>query len=241
MARKPEVTLAQHEHFAGHEKEPATGHGHHGIPNETNGGKREIQLSEALPATEAVDGGRLMEIARNSFQRRIKAESDVPDLAGEDQQDGTEFDAKLAVREQGHHGQHHSGKKTEHGNGLQDVEQRNQDHFGAPRTGGQVPIAQSKNETEGVSHADAHQRIKSVERKVARILRNPHLGMDRPKPSAPDRVNPKNHGKDKKKNGNVDQESPARAQPRGPLYSRRKRREMHGGKHGCGHGGVKPL
>ena len=131
QARQAEVPIAEHKHFAGHEGKPASGDGDHGIPNQPDGGKRQVQFREALPAAEAINDGGFAKIARNGFQGRIKTECDVPSLAGENQQDGAKLDAKLAVRKKGDHRKHDGGKKTEDRNGLQDIQQRDQNHFGA--------------------------------------------------------------------------------------------------------------
>ena len=53
--RQAEIARAEHKHFAGHEKEPSAGDGHHGIPDQPDGGKRQIQFHETLPAAEAID------------------------------------------------------------------------------------------------------------------------------------------------------------------------------------------
>ena len=119
-----EVLIAEDKHFAGHEEEPAAGDGHHGIPDQADGGERKIEFEKTLPRAEAVDDGGFAQVARNGFQGGIETESDVPDLAGEDEDDGAEFDAKLTAGENGNHGQHDSGKKTQNRNGLQNVEER---------------------------------------------------------------------------------------------------------------------
>src|SRR2546422_4752436 len=36
----------EHEHLASHQKKPATGNGHHGVPNEPDRGKREVRSEE---------------------------------------------------------------------------------------------------------------------------------------------------------------------------------------------------
>ena len=120
-AGEAKVTLAEDEHLAGHEKKPAAGDGHHGIPDQTDGGEGQVEFGETLPAAEMINDGHLVEFTRNGFQRGIKAEGDVPHLARKDEQDGTELDAELAMRKDRHHGQHDSGQEAEHGDGLQDV------------------------------------------------------------------------------------------------------------------------
>src|SRR5260370_3519109 len=48
-AGKAKVALAEDEHFAGHEKEPAAGDRHNVIPNKTDGGKRQGEVGERRP------------------------------------------------------------------------------------------------------------------------------------------------------------------------------------------------
>ena len=67
-AGQAKIARPEHEHFASHQKEPATGHGHHGIPNETNGGKRQIEFDETLPTAEAINGGGFFQFTRLRFQ-----------------------------------------------------------------------------------------------------------------------------------------------------------------------------
>ena len=127
---KAKVAIAQHEHFAGHQEEPSAGHRHHGIPDQSDGRVGQFQLPEALPPAQAVDLRRFQHFARNVLQRGVEAEGHVPDLAGEDQQNGPELHAQLPGGEQRHHGHHHAGQKTQDGNGLQRVQQRNQEALG---------------------------------------------------------------------------------------------------------------
>src|SRR5947208_10423790 len=101
--RQAEIPFAQYKHFASHQKKPPAGNGDHGVPDQANGGERKIQFSEALPAAEPVNDGRLAKIAGNSLQRRVKTKSDVPGLPGENQQNRAELDAQLAMREKREH------------------------------------------------------------------------------------------------------------------------------------------
>ena len=57
-AWQAEIAIAENKHFAGHQEEPAAGDGHHRVPDEADGGVRQIQLDESLPAAEAVNNGR---------------------------------------------------------------------------------------------------------------------------------------------------------------------------------------
>ncbi len=131
QAGQPEITLSQHEHFTHHQREPPSGHRHHRVPHQADGRRRQLQLSEALPRTEAVDRCSLAHLVWNSLQRRVETEGHIPHLAGEDQKDGTHLQAKLPAGKKRHHRQHHGRKKAEHRNRLQHIEQWNHEAFGA--------------------------------------------------------------------------------------------------------------
>src|SRR5713101_4135810 len=223
-AGKTEVALPEHEHLASHQKKPAAGHGHHGVPNEPDRGKWEVQFGEALPAAETVDFRGFVELARDGFQRGIKTEGYIPGLSRENEQDGTEFDPQLTVRKKGDHGEHDAGQKAQHRNRLEDVQQRNHDDFGAAGAGGDVTKCESENEAEHIGDADAHQRVKRVKRKHTGILGNPRLRMGGTKPGTADGIDPKNRGEHEQKNGDIDQESPGPPRTGRPLYRGRERR-----------------
>ena len=71
-------------------------------------------------------------------------------MPGEDEQDRSHLDADLVMREQRDHRQHHAGQKAEHGNRLQDVEQRNHDALGARVIGGDIAVNQREGQREDV-------------------------------------------------------------------------------------------
>ncbi len=239
-AGETEIALAEDEHLASHQEKPAAGDGHHGIPDQADGGEGQVEFGETLPAAEAEDFCGFVEFARNGFQRGIKTEGDVPDLSGEDEKNRAQLDAELAARKERDHGKHDAGKKAEHGNGLQDVQQRNQDDFSAARSGRDVAIGERESKTECVSDADAHQGIESVKREDAGILRNLSPGRNGTEPGAADGINTKNRGEDKQKNSDVDKERPAPARSRGPLHGGRERGGLGRGKSGGRHGTVRP-
>src|SRR5216683_2303598 len=223
---KAKVALAEDEHFAGHEKKPAAGDRHHGIPNKTDGGKRQVEFGEALPAAEAIDDRGFVEFAWNGFQRRIKTERDVPNLTRKNEQDGAEFGAELAVRKNRDHGEHHSRQEAEHGDRLKNIQQRNHDHFGAAGAGGDVAVSERKNQAECIRDADSNERVQSVERQDAWILRNLRVWTDRAEPGTADGIDTKNRRENKKKNRDVDKKGPAPARARGPLHRGREQRRL---------------
>ncbi len=226
--KSPKIAVAKDEHLASHEKKPAASDGHHGIPHETDGRKRKVQFGKALPAAEAINDRGLVELARDGFQRRVKTESNIPDLARKDEQDGAKLDTELPVRKDRDHGEHDSRQETEHRDGLKNIQQRNQDHFGATGTGGDISVGESEYQAERVGHADSEERVQSVERENMWILRNLDAGMDRAKPGTANRVDSKNRRAHKKKNGDINQERPAPARARGPFHRRRDRRSVRG-------------
>src|SRR5260370_1548455 len=196
-AEEAKVAIAEHEHLAGHEKKPATGDGHHGIPDEADGGEGKVELGEALPAAEAINNRGFVEFARNGLERGIKTEGDVPDLARKDEQNGTELHAELAVRKNRHHGEHDSRQEAEHGDGLENIQQRNHDDFGAPGAGRDVAVGESKNQAQHIRDADSNEGVQSVEREDPGILRNLDVGMNGAEPGTADGVDAKNRCADK--------------------------------------------
>ena len=87
-----------------------------------------------------------MHVLRNALERSVEAEGHVPDLPGEDEQDGSGFDSQLPAGEQGYHRQHDTGQETEHGNGLQDIEQRNHEALSPGIVGGNVSVDERERE-----------------------------------------------------------------------------------------------
>ena len=95
-------------------------------------------------AAEAEDAGRLAQLAGNGLERRVKAEGNVPDLSGEDEHDGAEFEAELASGEESDHGEHYAGKKAEHRDGLEDVQDGDHEGFDALVIGGDVAVGKGE-------------------------------------------------------------------------------------------------
>ncbi len=145
-----------------------------------------------------------------------KAEGNVPNLAGEDEDDRTELDAKLAVGEKRDHGQHHARKKTKNRDGLQNIEERDEDDLRLFGARGNIAIGEREEHAQPVRHAKTHQRIQRVERQSARALRDFDFGGDWSKPGVTNGVDAVDGGKDEKKNKNIDQERPRPARTSGP-------------------------
>ena len=81
---QPKIARAEHEHFAHHQGEPTSGHRHHGVPDQADGGEGQLHLDEALPPAETVNFCGLAHLVGNALERSVEAESHVPHLAGED-------------------------------------------------------------------------------------------------------------------------------------------------------------
>jgi hypothetical protein len=142
----------------------------------------QLQLHELLPPAQAIYFGSLQQLARDGFNGGIDAESHVPDLAGEDQQDGAQLEAELPGGKQGHHGDHHAGKKTENGDGLQGIEQGDQDALGAGIVRGHVAVDKGHEQAEEVGDGHARERKKRVLGQGAGLEVNLGLGIDRSRP-----------------------------------------------------------
>ena len=129
-------------------------------------------MPEALPRGEAVDLRGLAQLARNAADGGVEAEGHVPDLAGEDEQDGAHLDAELTRRQERDHHQHDARQKAEHRNRLQDVQHGDHERFDARMICGVVAIADGEDEAEQIGNADADERVEGVERQGARGLRD---------------------------------------------------------------------
>ena len=167
-AGEAEGARAEVEHLAGDEGEPGAGDAHDGVPDQADGGIRELELEQALDAGEAVDVGGFAQLARDALQRRVKAEGHVPDGAGEDQDDRAHLDAELAGGEEGDHGEHDRGQEAEDGDRLEDVEDRDHEGLDAAVVGGDVAVADGEEQAEQVGEADADDGVEGVERQLAR-------------------------------------------------------------------------
>jgi hypothetical protein len=234
-AGQAEVLVAENKHFARHEEEPTTGHRHHGIPDQADRRERKIEFEETLPGAEAVDDGGFAQVARNGFQGRIETESDVPDLAGEDKDDGAELDPKLAAGKNSYHRQHDRGKKTQNRNGLQNVQKRDQDHLRTFRFCRGVAVDEGKNEAQAVGNENPDERIERIQRQAARILGDFGFDLDRSEPGTSDGIQAEDGGKNRHEHGDVDQESPGPTRAGGPKQRRRNRRRLCGDSGGSGH------
>ena len=124
------------------------------------------------------------QLARDALERGVEAEGHVPDLAGEDEQDGAHLDAELARGKQRDHRQHDAGKKAEHRDGLQDVEHGDHEGFDPRVIGGEVAVADGEDEAEQIGDADADDGVEGVERERAGRLRDLRRGYGMAEPVA---------------------------------------------------------
>ncbi len=166
-AGKLEVAVAHGEHFADHEGEPSAGDGDDGVPDQADGGVGHFKLPEALPGGVAIDARGFEHFAGNAFERGVEAEGEVPDLAGEDEQDDAHLDAQLMAGNERDHGQHHGRQKAEHRNRLQNVEDRDHPGLDARIVGGDVAVGDGEDQAEKVGDADAHDGVEGIERQGA--------------------------------------------------------------------------
>src|SRR5271157_4010275 len=176
QAGQLEVASAHGEHLAGHEGKPSAGDGDDGVPDQADGGEGHLKLPEALPGGVAIDARGFQHLPGDGLQRGIETEGEVPDLAGEDEQDNAHFDAHLTARNERDHGQHDGGQKAEHGNGLQDIEDRDHPGLEAGAMRGGVAVGDGEDQAEQVRNADAHDGVKGVGRQRANGVRDGHHG-----------------------------------------------------------------
>ena len=112
QAGQLEVAVAHGEHLAGDEGEPAAGDGDDGVPDQADGGVGHFKLPEALPGGVAVDARGFEHLAGDALERGVEAEGEIPDLAGEDEQDDAHLDAELVAGNQRDHGQHDAAAES---------------------------------------------------------------------------------------------------------------------------------
>ncbi len=143
-----EVAVAHGEHFAEHEGEPAAGDGDDGVPDEADGGVGHFKLPEALPGGVAVDARGFEHLFGDGFEGGIEAEGQVPDLAGEDEEDDGELDAELVAGDERDHGEDDGRKEAEDGDGLEDVEDGDHPAFDAGIVGGDVAVGDGEDQAE---------------------------------------------------------------------------------------------
>ena len=158
-----EVAVAHGEHFAGDEGEPSAGDGDDGVPDEADGGVGHFELPEALPGGVAVDAGGFEHLFGDGFEGGVEAEGEVPDLAGEDEEDDAEFDAELVAGDEGDHGEDDGREEAEDGDGLEDVEGGDHPGFDAGIVGGDVSVGDGEGEAEQVGDADADDGVEGVD------------------------------------------------------------------------------
>ena len=106
--------------------------------------------------------GDLVEIARHGAQRLIETEGHVPGLAGEDREDRRAFRAEHRAGEQAEEKGHGKGQEAEDRHRLQNVEQRDQNHFGAPAFGGERRIGEGEDERGRHRREHAQRRAQRV-------------------------------------------------------------------------------
>ncbi len=115
--------------------------------------------------------GRFLQILRNVAHRLVHAEGHVPGLAGEDRKHAGELGAEHPTGEKVQEENHGEGQKAEDRHRLQDVEQRNQHHLGAPALGGKGGIDESENDRADDRQQHPHRRSQRIGRQVGRIER----------------------------------------------------------------------
>lgn len=164
---KAEISGAEDKHFASDKEEPAAGNRNHAVPDKADGSGGELKLQKALPAGVAVNGRGFDEFVGKAFERGVEGEGHIPDLAGEDEDDGTELQTDLTRGEEGDHGKHDAGQEAENGDGLKDVERGDHDGFEAAAVSGDVAVSNGEDEAEEIGEAHAHEGVEGVAGKGA--------------------------------------------------------------------------
>ena len=109
--RQRDCRVTDADRLGSDDKEPASGHRQHHVPDELWGREWHIDPPEPHPGTEPEVARRLDEFGRHRAQRLVEAERHVPGLAGENREDGREFGAEDATRRERH--EEHDGNRDE--------------------------------------------------------------------------------------------------------------------------------
>ncbi len=134
------LTIEDADGLASGEEKPTTAKAHHAVPDETDDGCGQFEASEAFPERKAVESGHFVEFARHRTKGLVEGERHVPGLAGEDGEDGRSFETEEAAFEECDEGGNGDGEKAEHRDGLEDIEQRDEDAFGAFTASGGIAV-----------------------------------------------------------------------------------------------------
>ena len=160
---QPEIlALPEGEGLAGHEEEPAVGHAHHGVPDQVRGREGDLQPAQALDPGQAVGPRDFVEAVRQRLQPLVEGEGEIPGLAGDDEDDGGQFQARVAVWEEAHHGQQDHGQEGQEGDALEDVQDGDEDPLRKGILGRPVGHGQAEADGDPQRHGSPHQRKKGV-------------------------------------------------------------------------------
>ncbi len=208
-AGKAEVARAEVKHLARHQKEPRARDRHDRVPDKPDGGVGQLQLKQPLHARKTVDAGRFHQLLGDALERRVEAERHVPHRAREDQDDRSHLNPKLAGRKERDHGEHDGRQKAQHGDRLQDVENRNHHLFGAPVVRRDVAVGDCEEQAEQVGETDAHDGVEGVVRQRTRTQRDDDLGLGAACPEHRDPNDGIKTGKANRGDAEVEEEGPA--------------------------------
>ena len=156
--------VADRDRLRGDDEEPAAGHRHHRVPDEARHRERRFELPELLPAGEAKAARDFIEIGRHGAQRLVERKGHVPGLAGEDGEDRRQFRAQRVAGEEAEEEGHGEGEKAQDRHRLQDVEHRDQHHFGAPALGRERRVSEGEHQRSGERREHAQHRPKRIVR-----------------------------------------------------------------------------
>ncbi len=208
QAGQAEVTLAEHEHLAGHQEEPPAGDGYHRVPNQADRAVGQFKLQELLQAVESIDPRGFPQLFGDRPERSVEAERHVPHLAREDENHRADLDAQLARREQRDHGQHYARQEAQYWDGLQNVERGEHRGLQALVVGGDIGVDDGENQAQQIGGCHPHQRIHRVHGNRPGGARYGCRWNDGAKPVAPDDHHQINHGDYAAEDDGIQEERP---------------------------------
>ena len=175
-----------------HQEKPPPRHREHAVPHEPLRGSGQLETPEGAGGSPPRHSGRVAQRLGEALERVIEGEGEVPRLGREDHEDRGELEPDVPGREQGHEAQYEAGQEAEHGNALQDVEQRQQQPFRDAR----LRRRPAEPEREHVGDQQRDHTAREGEERVLRERDGAQVDVDRLQERRPELAGERDHGGD---------------------------------------------
>lgn len=151
---------------------PAVGPGHHAVVDQLGDGGRQVQPHVLEPVADTVRLQGFAQELGDGGDRLVDAEGHVPGLAGEDQEDRGQLDARRPAVEEGDEEVHRGREEAQNGHRLQDVQDGQEQPLQAPGEAGGGAVDQSEGQRQQAGRQHPQERAEGVIRQHSRVHRN---------------------------------------------------------------------